>query len=1109
MKAPAPATWIGAALALAGPGLAAASPPAASRSLPPAPLEVVLAGGENHVWHVDLAGGDYLNVVVDQRGIDVVTEGVAPDGGVLVEVNSPSERVGREPLTLIAATAGEYRIVVRPSSAEAPPGRYEIAIDALRPATGEDHRRHAAERAQLTAYRAGEGRGSDGYRESVHRYRKVLAEWQALGERSREAEVLFRLGSYLRLLGEHREAAAAQRQALEIFRQLGDRRGQAQAWNQLGLIAWAENEPEAAREHYRQALDLLILLGDLPHQARTWNNLGLVGTRTGRLDEALAGFRQALEIFEQTGDSKRQAIGLINVAGVLNLRGDPAGALANHRQALELARSLADRRLEAQALHNQGVLYMRLGRARDAVERFTAALPLFREQGDRRRQAAALAALGTLHLWLRDFDRALAEIGEALELETAIGNRRGQAKNLNGLAVLYVATDSTARALPLHRRALEIHREIGDRRQEAATLQLLGRALVTAGDPSAGLAALTESVALNQALGLPMAETRALLGRGEAHFALGDADSALADFRGALARSRGAGARLLKIDSLRQMAVVERDRGELTAALATAERALELAESQRTAIAGNDLRTSYFASLSSVYELSIDVLVDLASGAGDGGRDLVGQAFEIAERARARGFLDQLREVRLELRQGVVPELAAREKRLLLELDDKVQRQRRQREKGAAKAGIAALEADIDRQLRELADLRAEIRAVSPAYASLNQPVEVELAQVQERDLDADTVLLEYLLGSRRSFLWCVTPTTATVHGLAPQEQIEALVREVFADLSDADPRRGAGERRALEQLSQLLLGPVVAELGDKRLAIVADGALQYLPFAALPVAGEPLVARHELVYLPSAAVLAELRRPRAEGREPARMLALFADPVFSADDPRVAHSPPAAAASVAPARASFDNVPGRSLERLAWSRREAEGIADTLVGRWPREELFLATDFASSVEAVTSGLLRDYRILHFATHGLVDSGRPQLSALVLSLVDAGGRPQDGFLRLYDVYDLDLAADLVVLSGCRTALGREIRGEGLQGLSRGFFHAGASRVMASLWSVQDRATGELMARFYRALFEQRLTPAAALRQAQVSMWRDAQWAAPFHWAGFVIQGDWR
>ena len=242
---------------------------------------------------------------------------------------------------------------------------------------------------------------------------------------------------------------------------------------------------------------------------------------------------------------------------------------------------------------------------------------------------------------------------------------------------------------------------------------------------------------------------------------------------------------------------------------------------------------------------------------------------------------------------------------------------------------------------------------------------------------------------------------------------------------------------------------------------IVADGALEVIPFAALPVAGKPLVVGHELVFLPSAAVLGELRRAAAGRRKPARQLALFADPVFSAEDPRVEDS--TAPAEGALAEASLQTLAGgRHAGRLRTPPLEPPGgrghrrrPGPPIPGRGALPGHRLAADAL----AVTSGKLEDYGILHFATHGWIDSARPQLSALILSLVDGSGRPRDGFLRLYDIYGLELAADLVVLSGCRTALGREIRGEGLESLARAFFHAGASRVMASLWSVQGRIHG--------------------------------------------------
>jgi CHAT domain-containing protein len=194
-----------------------------------------------------------------------------------------------------------------------------------------------------------------------------------------------------------------------------------------------------------------------------------------------------------------------------------------------------------------------------------------------------------------------------------------------------------------------------------------------------------------------------------------------------------------------------------------------------------------------------------------------------------------------------------------------------------------------------------------------------------------------------------------------------------------------------------------------------------------------------------------------------------------------------------------------RSFERLRFSRQEADAVAALA----PANGSLKATDFAASRATATSPELGGYRIVHFATHGLVNNHNPELSGIVLSLVDEAGRPQDGFLRLHDIYNLKLGADLVVLSACRTALGKDIRGEGLVGLTRGFMYAGAPRVLASLWNVDDRATSQLMRQLYVGVLKQNQSPAAALRAAQVAMWKSSRWQSPYYWAAFAMQGEWR
>jgi CHAT domain-containing protein len=251
-------------------------------------------------------------------------------------------------------------------------------------------------------------------------------------------------------------------------------------------------------------------------------------------------------------------------------------------------------------------------------------------------------------------------------------------------------------------------------------------------------------------------------------------------------------------------------------------------------------------------------------------------------------------------------------------------------------------------------------------------------------------------------------------------------------------------------------------------------------------------------------------------------MIAVLADPVFAASDVRLkAVSPQAAAKPDAPAQmtaVSLENAriiehlgeasaagTRLAIPRLPFTRRESEQI----LALSPKTSALKATDFKASRATATSAELSQYRYLHFATHGLLDSERPGLSALALSLVNEQGEPQDGFLRAHEIYNLNLPAELVVLSACQTGLGKEIKGEGLVGLTRGFMYAGAARVVVSLWSVNDKATSELMTRFYRKMLKDGQRPAAALRAAQVEMRKQKQWQAPFYWAAFVLQGEWR
>jgi CHAT domain-containing protein len=429
---------------------------------------------------------------------------------------------------------------------------------------------------------------------------------------------------------------------------------------------------------------------------------------------------------------------------------------------------------------------------------------------------------------------------------------------------------------------------------------------------------------------------------------------------------------------------------------------------------------------------------------------------------------------------------------------------------------------ELDNLVAELAQTRDKIRQANPRAVKV--PELLTLDEVQRRLLDEETVLLEYVLGDERSYVWVATRNSLLSYELGPRREIETAARKLHELIASrqmiyGEPVAARTERQAradaeipaqTDLVSKLILGPLAGKLEKKRLLVVADGALQYVPFQMLtaPDGGGYLLQKYEIVNLPSASTLALLQSVAANRKPAVKSVAVLADPVFEDDDPRIISNvknikrPRSNDVQLAVRDAGI-SLDGVQIPRLIASGAEADGI----IAVAPSYTGFKAVGFDANRDIVFGSQLADYRIIHFATHGLINSERPELSGIVLSLFDNEGHPQNGFVRLHDIYNLHLPADLVVLSACSTGLGKDVRGEGLIGLTRGFMYAGASGVIASLWKVDDDATAELMKHFYEALFQKGMTPAAALRYAQLTLSQNKRWQSPYYWAGFVIQGQ--
>jgi CHAT domain-containing protein/Tfp pilus assembly protein PilF len=780
-----------------------------------------------------------------------------------------------------------------------------------------------------------------------------------------------------------------------------------------------------------------------------------------------------------------------NLGGVHYLLGEPEPALRHFGRALELRRARHEDRGEADVLNNLAALHMATGDFQEALLGYERTLEIYRQLEDVRGEARTLNNLGNVYQRLGDHERARTHYESALPLRRRAQDARGEAVTLNNLGNLLRLGGEPREALARHRAALELRGAQGHRRGEGLTLQLMGRAHLGLGDAPAALDHLGRAAEALREVGdrRRLAETQRY--RGEALVIAGRRGEAAAALAEALDLFRGAGDRSGEATVQIALAGVDRAADRPAAALERLQAAIDLLEGLRAGLDAPDLRASYLASQRSAFEQ----LVDLHVAAGR-----IERALEVAEAASARSLLDVVQGAGADLPRSIDPALAARRDALERELRIKIDR-RLDVDEAAAPQQVARLEGEIDALLTGLDAAEARLRGASARYAELTRPPILTAAEMQEL-LEPGTVALRYSLGEERSWLWRLGRAGIAVYELPPRRRLEELGRAVHEAMStpavagdDADPSAAAAE------LAQLLLGPVTLAPGTDRLLVIADGALHYLPFAALPMPGEPaavLLDRYELVTAPSMSVLALQRRALGRRRAAGGTLAVVADPVFDAADHRVSLAATAAGSDGAVRR-------GGGFARLRFSRREADAIAALVA---PPQRL-LALDFEASRDTVMGGALEPFRIVHFATHGVLDAQRPELSGLMLSRVDAAGRSRLGLLGLRDIYELPLAADLVVLSGCRTALGREVRGEGLVGLTRGFLYAGVPRVVASLWQVDDRATAALMERFYRGVLADGLAPGEALRRAQLGLRADPRTRDPYYWGAFLLQGDWR
>jgi CHAT domain-containing protein len=1093
---------LGLALAMAATslGFAQEKQPVAEKLLqlqPSKTLEGVLAPGEKALFQVPLAAGEYAEITIT----------ASPDALFYAYIGDSNARrfldteVGVVILPLLASGTATFRANIQRSLGEGNDGRFQATLSSPRPPRPEDTSRWAAMEALAQSRTL-----PSSSRERLQKLQAALTLWQQIGDRPQEASTLLQIGNAYNDFHENSLAMDYTHRALSAILALGSPLAEIHATANLASISANQADELNAVKYYRRTLEL-----SRAHHNDFYEAFALMGlARHDTSADRLTYLQRALDIYKAEHDGRGVAYASEYLGREYLGLGKHQEGMKSLQQGLEAARAVHDGFFEAYSLLALASGYADEGDLRKAVDYYMQALPLQKARQDAWGEGQADYQIASMYRSLGQPEKALEYARQALVVWQRLQNRSLEADALLTLGDVHSELGDQTTALSHFERALALYQGISNQAGEAIALRRMGEARAKQERLQEALFEYNQALAIYHAAASPDSSMRA----GEvtvesdiasAKISLGQTEEALLTLRRVLELLPTTGhSTEYEAAILYELARAERAAGHLEEAMVRCKAALDLTESRRGTVAGADMRASYLAKVQDRYELFIALLMQMHRQHSGGGYDA--KALEASERARARGLLDLLNESHADVTQGVEPELLERKRSLQAELNFKEAYRIQLLSKSHTDQELGALEKEINHLTSECEETEAQIRTRSPRYAALTQPQPLGLSEIQSL-LGPDTVLLEYSLGSDKSFLWVVAASSLKTYVLPGRSEIEALARRAYSEMSVNDP---TGKQHDTSTLGRMLLGSADLPKG-KRLAIVAEGALEYIPFAALRASpgASPLVASHEIVTLPSASTLALLRQ-ETEGRtRPTKQVAVLADPVFRRDDPRVTGAPPAAETSGKERSQEVERAAKESgllnLDRLPASRREAQAIISLAD---PGSSL-KALDFDASLETSTSPELAQYQIIHFASHTLLNSHHPELSGILLSLVDRQGRSRDGFLQAREIYNLKLNADMVVLSACQTALGKEVRGEGLIGLSRAFMYAGSPRVVASLWRVPDSATAELMRRFYRAMFVESLPPSAALRKSQLALQREVRWSAPYYWAGFTLQGEWK
>lgn len=879
-------------------------------------------------------------------------------------------------------------------------------------------------------------------------------------------------GHYVVTLVERRSAEMKDRRAADLVARFATGEGLRR-----------EEDSEGALTVYHELLPIARDLEDRTCEAMLLYRVGWMEGNLNRWDRSLEPFEQAIGLFGSLGDRFMEATSLNRCGDAYRAQFRVAEAQMAHQRALSMFRGIADAKGTISALINLGTDLFQAGALDEAIERLHEASELAERFSLPDLDVFARTTLGELLTSRGELVVARTELEAAVTKAKALSLNEPTALALLPLGEIDLRENRLKQAKDRYSEALEIFRTLQQARGAMSARLGLGAALLRSGELETAREQFEKARKIANQFKALDGEAVSAMNFGRYHYAKGEDTESVKEYERAIALFERLGDPVGIAANRFGMARTLCHDGQLEEALSRINDSLAGIENIRSGTANYELRATYLSVKREYAELQVEILMRLFEK--NPVSKFAERALAATERARARQLVDLLAESRIGKNAVLAGPFAVEERILRQKIEGFEQlRQRLYREIAEPKL-LARVGEEEGRLLARIEQIKSEARRADPRYEQI-EPARPLDALAMERQLQTGDSLLVYWLAEPRSFLWVISKGRCQAFVLASRREIEKLSNQFVKLLASSDPHDTEASQEVGRALTARILAPASAALAGTRWIVVADGALQRVPFAALPNPaapdGTPVLERQEVVSIPSATVLEALRSGK---RKPYSLdsVAVFAEPAFAGDGKE------------------RDSLPA-----LPSTRDEAEAIAE-LAGTRSR----VVSKFGLDVnrEAVLGSTLKGFKVLHFATHSIPNSDHPELAGLELSQVDGQGHRIDSALRLQDIYGLDLDAELVVLSACSTGVGPEVAGEGPTSLARGFFYAGAPRLVVSLWPVEDESTAELMRLFYTQLLRQNRPPALALREAQRAMRRNPKYSDPYYWAGFVFVGDWR